>query len=646
MIRFTKGMRNNASVARRFTSLVILVLTIILLGQAPMTACALERTISISSSVYEFDGDSDYEYSDASANVGATSLSSLSIFGSVTEAETRNGVTSYTVSNGELSFKFSFDQAILRAAEDEWHLVDDKTKTVGNLTLDSNILSGALILRSSLDGKAWANEVIQNDIFSGDVDFSNAIYTTKYLQQQNGCYFQLIVAYKMEIKTGSHNVLFFPKDDMSYKKIAEVYEFYIYDPVSSGTTNTSLATPRKELGSKINTGHDNGYSGEVAIDKDDPHFGWDLGTFIINGYTRETKDGDTPVFLKNAGDKVTLWFHLSQNIDSLCKEDSGLSISEDTNGYDRDFEISQTNFGRGTLIIRYTNEQGVSEEPVVYTNYLAANTKTGADTNVILFEEGDYEVSLNYEIKKEGLFPSYNDYKISFRFSVRNGNCMVFPFDVVTESELSDHAITANGFMLDMAKSRYLTIDVKKSMPTVGADGQLYEDVRFNRPAKDGDSYTNEGIYTFTVKNLYTGESTTKTIYVGDNKYLNALSASGLTMTELSAQIAQGAEVLNDGTISWPESVESEPEPESDIAEETVETDEGASGAEDDSIEPIPPNFDEPAAESADETPESMNFKPLVICVIAMVFIASLIVFVKRKKHKEQSLLKMEENGR
>ena len=64
-----------------------------------------------------------------------------------------------------------------------------------------------------------------------------------------------------------------------------------------------------------------------------------------------------------------------------------------------------------------------------------------------------------------------------------------------------------------MAKSRYLTIDVQRSVVTKGVNGDV-EDVRFKRPAKDGEEYTEEGIYTFNVKNLYTGESTTKTIYV------------------------------------------------------------------------------------------------------------------------------------
>ena len=95
---------------------------------------------------------------------------------------------------------------------------------------------------------------------------------------------------------------------------------------------------------------------------------------------------------------------------------------------------------------------------------------------------------------------------------------MVYPFDTVSGNELSDLAWTADGFQLDMARSRYLTIDVQKSSLSVGSNGQVKEDVRFNRPAQDGESYTDEGIYVFSVKNLYTGETTTKTIYLGDNK--------------------------------------------------------------------------------------------------------------------------------
>ena len=379
-------------------------------------------------------------------------------------------------------------------------------------------------------------------------------YTTKSVQLANGCYYRLVVAYKTGRKTGENKVLFVTTDEYEYEKTAEVYEFYLYDQNAGKQEDNTLS---KNLGKLTNTGKDNGYSGSNAIDIKDPHYGWEIGRFFVSGYTRETNADGQPVFLKNVGDQITLWFNLKQDIDRL-NGDENLSINDDKNGYDRYFQTAKTDMGRGTLIVRYTDEKGEKHDPEIYTNYLAANATTSADTIVKLFEEGDYEVALDYEIKKTPrkiknieVVPEYTNYRISFNFSVRNGNCMVYPFDLETGAELSDGAITQNGFKLDMARSRYLTIDVQRSVVTSGANGYT-EDIRFNRPAKDGDKYSDEGIYTFSVKNLYTGENTTKKIYVGDTGYMKALSKNKLTVQELNAQVNQGATISDDGTLVMP----------------------------------------------------------------------------------------------
>lgn len=312
------------------------------------------------------------------------------------------------------------------------------------------------------------------------------------------------------------------------------------------------------LGTTVKTGKDNGYSGSVAIAQTDPHFGWNLGRFFITGYTSNTTDdAGNPIFLKTVGDKVTLWFHLEQDIAQLNGRED-LSIGEDTNGFDQYFGINKTNFGRGTLIVRHIDHQNLASDPVIYTNYLTANAAQGVDTQVELFEEGDYEVALNYEIRQEHfLFPTYTNYRIFFRFSVRNGNCMVFPFDSVTGAELTNTAITENGFYLDLAKSRYLDINIRKEVLAEGADG-LTEDTRFNRPAREGEHYTQEGIYTITVRNRYTGQETQKIIYVGNNDVLKAHVTTGLSISEITYQLSTGATVAEDGTII-PAPTETEP---------------------------------------------------------------------------------------
>ena len=325
------------------------------------------------------------------------------------------------------------------------------------------------------------------------------------------------------------------------------------------------------LGTTVNTGKDNGYSGSTAIDQKDPHFGWNLGRFFVTGYTSNTTDeAGNPVFLKTVGDKVTLWFHLEQDINRLNGDDK-LTIYDDANGYDKYFGVPQTGFGQGTLIIRYTDHRNLSAEPVVYTNYLAASATQGADTQVELFEEGDYEVALDYEIRQAGLiFPSYTNYRISFRFSVRNGNCMVFPFDTVTGAELNNTAITENGFYLDLAKSRYLDINIRKEVMAEGADG-LTEDTRFNRPAREGEHYTEEGIYTITVRNRYTNQETQKVIYVGTNDVLKAHVTTGLPINEITYQLSTGATVAPDGTII-PAPTETEPPTPTETEPETIPT--------------------------------------------------------------------------
>ena len=109
---------------------------------------------------------------------------------------------------------------------------------------------------------------------------------------------------------------------------------------------------------------------------------------------------------------------------------------------------------------------------------------------------------------------------------------MVYPFDVKTRAELQNTAVTENGFYLDLARSRYLDIDVQCSVIVQGPTGMI-EDVRFNRPAADGDEYTAEGIYTISVHNRYTGESTVKTIFVGSDELLQEYIANGFSMDRL-----------------------------------------------------------------------------------------------------------------
>ena len=543
--------------AKKTLSLLVASMMLCNFSSANLTVFAEENPGDVAGKVYSFEEKANYEYSKAktfeTAVPGENTYGDFSLSGSVTSDGVINEIPSYLVSEGTASFVYSYTDELLKADEESWHLIEDKSKKVDDISLSSNIQNGALILQTSKDGKNWFTDTELTNQFKTKPKKNDAFYSANSVQLANGTYFRLIVVYKTGRKVGQNQYLFISTDEYEYKEIAEVYEFYLHDNSINLQDNPVMS---KNLGTLTNTGKDNGYSGNNPIDIDDPHYGWEIGHFFVSGYTRETEDdAKTPVFLKNVNDQITLWFNLEQDINSL-NGDPNITINSDGNGYDRYFQTSKTDMGRGTLIIRYTDEKGVKHDPEIYTDYLQANASTSADTIVRLFEEGDYEVALDYEIKNTPrkiagveVVPEYSNYRVFFKFKVRNGNCMIFPFDVATGNELSNQAITPNGFKLDMAKSRYLTVDVKKSVVTESSDGYA-EDVRFNRPAKDGDEYTEEGIYEFSVKNLYTGETTTKTIYVGESNYLKALSVNKLTVQELNAKIEKGGKIGDDGSIT------------------------------------------------------------------------------------------------
>ena len=475
----------------------------------------------------------------------------FSIRGSIVDVTENKGISIFEVLKGNISLSYTYGDSLLKAKETKWHISRDNNKKVDSIKLDDKVGKGTIILQTSKDGKNWIDEVIKTNIFEEKPIETKSFYTSNDIQLANGCYYRVIVVYKTGIKQGEEKFLgIFSKDKYDYKNYAEVYEFYV---INQDAQNEKANNLKFSLGEKSKVDED-GYTEEIKIEKDDVHYGWDLGNFFVSGYTSNTTDSNgNNIFLKNAGDKVTLWFNLRQDINKLNKKD-GLSIGNDNDGYDEYFETPRTDFGKGTLIVRYTNHENIKQKPTLYKNYLVANASQGADTKVQLFEEGDYEVALDYVVKSDshllGFIPKSDDnhYRIFFKFSVRNGNCMVFPMDLKTNAELMNSAFAENGFYLDLAKSRYLDVNIKREVLNDGGNG-LVEDVRFNRPAKDGDKYTEEGIYTITVKNRYTDQTTEKVIYVGNNKVLKAHIVTGLSVKDIQKQVNNGVMINDDGTL-------------------------------------------------------------------------------------------------
>ena len=200
---------------------------------------------------------------------------------------------------------------------------------------------------------------------------------------------------------------------------------------------------------------------------------------------------------------------------------------------------------------------------------------------------------------------------------------MVYPFDLVTGAELTNTANTKNGFRLDLAKSRYLKVNVKREMLAEGADG-LVEDTRFNGPAKDGAEYKDDGIYTITVSNQYTGQQTQKKIYVGTNLVLLAHMTTGKTIPEIKTLVAQGAIINTDGTITIP--VQTEP------VTDSVESSNPISEVT--TSEPVSEQIETTDEPSDDFDNKPSNKTPAIIVgiVIGVIVILLVVIVVSNKK--------------
>ena len=326
------------------------------LGVNCRTVEAESQSIALEGRKYEFEEKSHYEISDAEKYTIIDAKKKVdgrvSIDGDLIPLTRINGVQAFGVNSGIVTFSYEAGNITKENKDSNWHIVEDKSKEVDGYKLSSAIKTGAIIVQTSLDGVTWAYDINMSDILNGKTTLS-PFYKTKNIQLVSGSFYRITVVYETGRKVGEKKTLAWTSDVYEYKKYAEVFEFYLKDMHSADMISDS--TVMMTLGTKTRTEKNDGYYGSKAIDVKDPHYGWDLGHFFVSGYTEDTfdRDGDY-VFLKNVGDQVTLWFNLEQDIDKLNGNER-LVINADTKGYDRDFEVPKTNFGRGTLIIRKTD---------------------------------------------------------------------------------------------------------------------------------------------------------------------------------------------------------------------------------------------------------------------------------------------------
>lgn len=466
-----------------------------------------------------------------------------------------------------ITINYRYTDNLLNAGKYDWHLHSDSSKTIDNIKLEEKIKNGAIILQTSRDAKKWVTISEKTDFIhsAGVEEYSENTRSINNIQLLNGCYYRIIVAYETaKTDKGYFNPLKLAENKPTvtyYNRYLELYEFYASykneNKPNRSKKEHKYYSSTEENGYTVRT-KKNDYSGQEKVELKDPHYGMELGYFTISGYSRESQKENRDLFLKSVGDDIKLTFHLNQDI-SQIKGDSNISVSVDKNGYDSDFQQTPHNMGHGELIVKHI-KPNQEEKKVVYSDFLEALAFPGADTDICLYEEGQYDIHLDYAITNKNGIDKTTYYKMSFAFEIGNSNTMVYVFDISDKEkkkQLASGDITSNGFYIDDAKSESVNYTIKKEVLNDGLNG-LTEDVRFNQATTAGRNYTDEGIYTITAKNKHTEETTSIKIYVGNNNILKAYTKypENYTLEQLNNMYADGLIDENGDIIEKDENIE------------------------------------------------------------------------------------------
>ena len=524
-----------------------------------------ESDLYLQGTVYEYDADRDYKVS-SNFYMGRTSeletLGQLSVTGKMTASGSGKIPVLQLDGSDTFTLSYTFCNALFTDDKFNWHISDDSCSQIDGISLGGRIGTGAVIIETSYDRENWTVADKYLDILKiPEGSFDTRSYTADSMQLLEGCYFRVIVAYKLEIQVNDKKFWFIDTSDKDRKRVAEVYEFYAQ---SNDTEKKSvIANDNKHpVGTLYAAGDHSGYSGTVQPGAGDIHNGWNIGSFYLTGHSQIINDD---MLIKAPSEAVSLWFKLSQFDLERLHGDSDLSIMDDTNGSDSYFGISGADFRRGALIIRRTDKNGAVGEPQVTADFLGSVETPFTDTLIQVFDEGDYEVALDYRINEDRFFfDRQYDYRIFFRFSVRSSGCSVDLYDTGTGDPLEEPCYTENGFRITSPSSEYLNLRVSLSQWTKKENGYTETNI-FDRSPVEDEHFDEEGIYTVTAVNPNTDpqgdEPFTRRIYVGRDEVIRAY-ASGknpdMTVNMIAECLENGGTIDEDGTVIPPPEKEEE----------------------------------------------------------------------------------------
>lgn len=306
------------------------------------------------------------------------------------------------------------------------------------------------------------------------------------------------------------------------KKILSLIISFILLFTSTLCANAGANLKVKNNGNKFiyknfyRTPDEGGFNKKISMNTNSYHLGWELGQFVLDGYTQKIKGKDgIYTFEKNAGDNISLYFDLFENINKL-NGNKKLIIDKLDQDTDIDYNLKESNYGKGLLIIKKKDLNTSCSEPVkIYKNFLKKKDK---NRKIELKEEADYEISLDYRVTETSFIDTSENYKIKFKFRIINSNTTIYPKDLNTGLDLTNDSSTENGFYVDFAGAKGLEVYVKHKI--INQDKDNWH-ILSNEAVKDKQEFCEDGCYEIKVINNSTNaDPTYYNVYVGKDNIL------------------------------------------------------------------------------------------------------------------------------
>ena len=288
-------------ITKRIILTVVIMCVICAISKFTVSATEETKEFKIQGVCYEVKDNNNYKYQDAEAvnkmSFGKEAVGSLYVKGVNLSEDTYNGVKAYGTT-GNVTFSYVYDNTLLNASKDNWHIVSDKTKKVAGEKLDADILNGTIIIQKSYDGKTYENAVNPVVNFFDGKTSGKELYKSSGEDTCKGVYYRIIVAYKTEKCSGA----FLWIDQYDKKRHIEVYDLFVVE--NSGVISVHNLSVDEELLEMEDYSQELIKKGETLIDGSVTRDGFQIESFT-DSYTITVKKDSNQGVIAKSGDKFT-----------------------------------------------------------------------------------------------------------------------------------------------------------------------------------------------------------------------------------------------------------------------------------------------------------------------------------------------------